>query len=60
MTFRTCYGHYEFLVMPLGLNNALAMFMDLMNRFFRDQFVIVFIGQHISVYSQLDEEHEQY
>nr|GEX79804.1 RNA-directed DNA polymerase homolog [Tanacetum cinerariifolium] len=30
--FRTRYGHYEFLVMPLGLTNAPAVFMDLMNR----------------------------
>ena len=28
------YGHYEFLLMPLGLTNALAAFMDLMNRVF--------------------------
>jgi hypothetical protein len=33
-TFRTRYGHYEFLVMPFGLINALAVFMDLMNRVF--------------------------
>ena len=30
--FRTRYGHYEFLVIPFGLTNALAAFMDLMNR----------------------------
>ena len=31
-TFRTRYGHYEFLVMSFGLTNAPAAFMDLMNR----------------------------
>ncbi|GJU96632.1 putative reverse transcriptase domain-containing protein [Tanacetum coccineum] len=31
-TFRTRYGHYEFQMMPFGPTNALAVFMDLMNR----------------------------
>ena len=33
--FRMRYGHYEFLVMPFRLTNALAAFMNLMNRVFR-------------------------
>ncbi|GJT91966.1 putative reverse transcriptase domain-containing protein [Tanacetum coccineum] len=30
--FRTSYSHYEFHVIPFGLTNASAIFMDLMNR----------------------------
>ncbi|KAG8499001.1 hypothetical protein CXB51_005389 [Gossypium anomalum] len=36
-TFRTRYGHYEFLVMPFGLTDAPAAFMDLMNRSLREK-----------------------
>ena len=60
--FRTCYDHYEFLVMPFWLNNALAAFMDLMNRVFHpylDQFVVVFIDD-ILVYSKDAQEHEHH
>nr|GEW65983.1 putative reverse transcriptase domain-containing protein [Tanacetum cinerariifolium] len=32
IAFRTHYGHYEFQVMPLGLTNAPAVFMNLMNQ----------------------------
>ncbi|GJV83172.1 putative nucleotidyltransferase, ribonuclease H [Tanacetum coccineum] len=60
--FLTRYGQYEFLVVPFGLTNASAVFMDLMNRVFHeylDRFVIVFIDC-ILVYSKMWEEHEDH
>ena len=44
-TFRSRYGHYEYVVMPFGVTNAPTVFMDYMNRIFRylDKFVVVFI-----------------
>ena len=52
--FRTRYGHYEFMVMPFGLSNALAASMDLMNRVVKeylDKFIVIFIDD-ILVYSK--------
>ncbi|WMV57916.1 hypothetical protein MTR67_051301 [Solanum verrucosum] len=59
MTFRTRYGHYEFLVMSFGLTNAPTEFIDLMNRVFRQylgMFVIVFIND-ILIYSRSEDDH---
>ncbi|TYK04826.1 pol protein [Cucumis melo var. makuwa] len=60
--FRSRYRHYEFIVMSFGLTNAPTVFMDLMNRVFKDfldSFVIVFIN-HILIYSKTEAEHEEH
>ena len=59
MAFQTRYGHYEFLVMSIGITNAPQAFMDLMNKVLRNylkSFVIVFIGD-ILVYFKNDYDH---
>ena len=60
--FRTRYGHYEFVVIPFGLTNALAVFMCLMNNMmhkYLDKFVVVFIDD-ILIYSKTEEEHKEH
>ncbi|KAL0541555.1 hypothetical protein IC582_021607 [Cucumis melo] len=60
--FCSRYGHYEFIVMSFGLTNGPAVFMDFMNRVFKDfldMFVIVFIDD-ILIYFKTEAEHEEH
>ena len=62
IAFGTRYGHYEFLIMPFGLINALVAFMGLMNWIFQqylDRFVVVFIDD-ILIYSRDEAEHREH
>ena len=58
--FRTQYGHFQFTVIPFGLTNAPAAFMDLMHRVFYpylDWFAVVFMDD-ILIHSKSKEDHE--
>ena len=61
-TFRTRYGHYKFTVVPFGLMNSLAIFMNLMNGVFHtslDKFVVVFLDDTFFYYHD-KKEHEEH
>jgi hypothetical protein len=60
--FTSRHGHYEWLVLPMGLTNAPAEFMRLMETTFEaelNKFVLVFLDD-ILIYSKTLEEHEQH
>jgi hypothetical protein len=62
IAFVTRYGQYELTVVSFSPTNALAYFMNMMNKVFMDEldkFVVVFIDD-ILVYSSTVEEHEQH
>jgi hypothetical protein len=57
--FSTTTGHYEYLVMPYGLMNALSVFQSFVEEIFRDlhgQGVVVYID-NILIYSATCTEH---
>jgi hypothetical protein len=61
-TFRTWFGHYEFVVVPFRLTNAPIVFMSLMNDVFQkylDLFVQVFLDD-ILIYSKNEREQEEH
>ncbi|KAK3513952.1 hypothetical protein QTP70_032803, partial [Hemibagrus guttatus] len=60
--FHTSSGHFEYLVKPYGLTNALAVFQSLINKVFRDilnKYVIAYIDD-ILIYSSSLTEHIQH
>ena len=60
--FKTCWGLYEYLVVPFGVTNAPPQFMNLMNDVlveYLDQFVLVFLD-NILVYSKSVGEHSEH
>ena len=65
--FRTRFGHYEFTVLPMGLCNAPATFMHLMNSLIHangpgsdlSKFVLAFLDD-IFIFSKTKEEHLQH
>jgi hypothetical protein len=60
--FKTRWGLYEYLVMPFGVTNAPAQFMNMMNDLlgaFLDRFVLVFLDD-ILVYSANIDQHAEH
>lgn len=60
--FNTKYGHYEFLVMPMGLRNSPATIQTLRNEIFYDEiddYVVIYLDD-ILIYSNSREEHLQH
>ena len=62
ISFRTEYSHYEFVVMPFGITNALTYFMCVINNIlskYLDKFKILFIYD-ILISSTSERDHEEH
>lgn len=60
--FTSRHGHYEWLVLPMGLTNAPAEFMAMMEQTFQaelNKFILVFLDD-ILIYSKTLREHEEH
>ena len=57
--FRTCYGHFEYLVVPFGLANAPTTFQNMTNEIFKDMidFGVVIDLDDILIYSENKDDH---
>ena len=57
--FQTCYGLYEFVVLPLSPCNVLMMFMHLVNNIFHDELdhcILIYLDD-ILIFSPLIKQH---
>ena len=62
ITFQICYRQYEFLVIPMGLTNAPAIFQRLMNQILYSKLnstVMVYLDDILIYTSGIKEEHEK-
>ena len=60
--FRTCYGHYEYLMLPFRLVNVPSLFQNFINNILHgmwDKFYIAYIDD-ILIYSNSKKEHQTY
>ena len=58
--FRTCYGLYEFKLMPFRLTNAPSIFQDMLNHIFTDMLDLRLIvyRDDILIYAKTQAEHD--
>ena len=62
MAFQTCYGHFEYHVMPFGLVNTPAMFQGYINRVLHDGLDITCLAylDNILIFSEDEAEHTEH